>query len=252
MLQAFHQLRDGHDGDELPGRDADEARRQHDDGVAQQVVQQVVAVVAPHRHLALAVVQRVQLPPPVELVLAAVDPVVQQVEHHQVDGKGQHRHVGHAGPHLVEVEGAPARRAQAAHGVVEKRLQHEEDGQAEQAEPVDQRVEHVDADGLAVDHRLHRAPALQRADHRDQHHDLDGADQQPAGGVEGILGPAAQAHGEDQRLDRRLENQPCSAAKTSVKPLDHGRPQVGCDPGAVVGVLAQGFESRSPWPSGRR
>ena len=40
---------------------------------------------------------------------------------------------------------------------------------------------------------------------RDQHGDLDQPDQQPAGGVEGVLDPAAQAHRVDQRLHDRLE-----------------------------------------------
>jgi hypothetical protein len=69
VLQAFAQLRDGDDGDELAGADADQLAQDHQQAVTQQVVQQVVAVVAPHRHLPLRVVQRVQVPPPVEGVL---------------------------------------------------------------------------------------------------------------------------------------------------------------------------------------
>jgi gamma-glutamyl:cysteine ligase YbdK (ATP-grasp superfamily) len=50
----------------------------------QQVVEQVVAVVAPHRHLALRMVQRVQRHH-LRLVLGAVHPVAHKVEHQQVD-----------------------------------------------------------------------------------------------------------------------------------------------------------------------
>jgi hypothetical protein len=62
-------------------------------------------------------------------------------------------------------------------------LQREKQHQPEQAQAVDQRVEHVGADRRAVGHGLHRAPALQRPDHGHHHGDLQQPDQQPAGGA---------------------------------------------------------------------
>jgi hypothetical protein len=86
------------------------------------------------------------------------------------------------GHQLVDVEGAEAGRAQRRR-VVEQRLDAEEQRDAEQAQPVQQRVEHVGADLARSVTRLHRAPALQRADDGQHHGDLDQAHQQPAGGV---------------------------------------------------------------------
>ena len=70
MLKAFAELGEGDDGNELARRYADELRPQHHDHVNQNVIQQVVAVVALHRHRALCVVQRRQPPPPLQLMPA--------------------------------------------------------------------------------------------------------------------------------------------------------------------------------------
>ena len=57
---------------------------------ADQVVQHVVAVVGPERHLPLRVVQRMQRPPPAEPVRQPVPPVVGAVEDDRVNHEGQH------------------------------------------------------------------------------------------------------------------------------------------------------------------
>ncbi len=70
---------------------------------------------------------------------------------------------------------------------------------------MDQGVEHIGADSVAVGHRLHRAPALQRADHSDQDGDLQQADQQPAGGGIALLQQVAEPRCKHQRLQYGLE-----------------------------------------------
>ena len=146
--------------------------------VAQQVVQQMVAVVRPHRHLALAVVQRVQLPPPGVAVLGAVQQVVHRVEDHQVEQEADPGDVGDAGPGAVELQGRPAGHAQHAEEVVPQRLEREEQQHAEEAQAVQQGVDHVHAHGSAVGHGFHRAPAFQRAE--DRQHDARSAAGPPA------------------------------------------------------------------------
>ena len=205
VLQVLAELHDRHHRDELARRDADQLGHHHHDAVVQQRVEQVVAVVAPHRHLALRMVQRMQVPPPAQLVLAAVDPVLEEVEDHQVDQQADQRQVGDAGPHLVDMESAPALHPQQAEQLVEQRVGHEEQRHPEDAQPVDQRVEDVDPDRRLVPHRLGRPPALQRADHRHHHQQLQHPDQQPAGGVVGVLQQVAHVQREHQGLHHGLE-----------------------------------------------
>ena len=57
VLEAFAELGQGDDDDELPWWHANELRHHHDDAIDQNAVKQVIAVVAPHRHLPLRMVQ---------------------------------------------------------------------------------------------------------------------------------------------------------------------------------------------------
>ncbi len=134
-----------------------------------------------------------QSPPPLDLVLAAVRPVGNEVEHHQVNQQADERVVRHTRPELVQVEGAVTGRARHAEQVVEPGLQREKQRDAEQAEAVDQGVEDVGAYRGAVRHRLDRPPALQRADHGQQNQDLDQADHEPGGGFVAVFQQVAQA-----------------------------------------------------------
>ena len=84
MLQAFTELCEGNNGHELPGSNTNRLGQDYQQAVTQKIVQQVIAVVAPHGHLALRVVQRMQAPPPFKAVLTAVQPVVKKVQHHQI------------------------------------------------------------------------------------------------------------------------------------------------------------------------
>jgi hypothetical protein len=88
VREAFKQLAEGNHGHELAWGNADEARDDHHEAVHDQGVEQVIAVVGPYRHLALAVVQGVQAPPPLQLMLQAVQPVADEIELKSVSHKG--------------------------------------------------------------------------------------------------------------------------------------------------------------------
>ncbi|MNS76129.1 hypothetical protein D3C72_1096670 [compost metagenome] len=206
MLQALAQLGDGDDGHKLARGHTDQHGHQHQNAVGQDIVQQVVAVVAPHRHLALRMVQRMQLPPPDEAVLATVDPVGHKVENHQIHQEADPGHIGHARPECVYMPGLKPLHAQAAYQPVPQGVDGKKERQAEQPQAVDQCVENIDADGVPVGHRLHRAPALQRRNH--QHHDdnLQATHQKPASGGVAIFQKVGQAHVEQQRLEHLFKH----------------------------------------------
>ena len=129
---------------------------------------------------------------------------------------------------------ADAGASQDAQGIVEERRQGKKYDEPEQAEPMDQRVENVDPNRLAVDDRLDRSPALQRPDDGQQDGNLDQADQHPAGGVEGIFDPAAQPDGIDERLHNRFEKPLLQGRKVIAQPV-HGIFISGCkEPGRPV------------------
>ena len=104
MRKAFHQLREYDDQHELRGRDADQLRYDHLHRIAQDAVEQVVAVVAPHGHLALAVMHRVQRPEPVKTMLRAMVEVIHRIENQQIDDEAHPGLVCHAGPKLVDLQ----------------------------------------------------------------------------------------------------------------------------------------------------
>ena len=120
----------------------------------------MVAVVAPHRHLPLRMVQRMQCPPPIEMMLAPVYPVVGEIKNDQVDDKAEHGAVRHAGPELVQVQGAEAAATQLAKQRLQRVLQGEEHHQFEQPQPVDQGIDHIDPNRPPIRHRLYWPQAL--------------------------------------------------------------------------------------------
>ena len=138
-------------------------------------------------------------------MLAAVNPVTQQVKHHQVDQKTHDRAVGHAGPELVQVKSAVTFRAQRTKSLVKPGLQREKQGNAKHTQPVYHRVQHVGAYGGAVQHWLHWPPALQRPDHRQQNSNLNQAHHEPGGGFIAVFQQVAQAQRKHGRLHGQLE-----------------------------------------------
>mmetsp|Transcript_36595 Transcript_36595/g.84867 ORF Transcript_36595/g.84867 Transcript_36595/m.84867 type:complete len:323 (-) Transcript_36595:1691-2659(-) len=222
MLQALQQLGDDRDRDELPRLHTDQPREQRKGRGHEHIVQQVVAVIAPHRHLALAVVQAVQRPPKVELVLPAVEPVAHEVEHDEVGDETDRRNVRHARPQRIELPGGQAGQPQLAGNRVPGRLDAEEHRQAHQPQAVDQRVDHVGAHRRAVADGLDRPAALQQPDAEQQHRHLDAAPQQPASGIEGVLQQIAKAECEHEGLHDGLVQRELRGIKGVGDPVDHG------------------------------
>ena len=148
-----------------------------------QVVQHVVAVVRPERHLPLRVVQRMQRPPPAEHVRQPVAPVVGEIEDDRVDAERQHRLAEQEREQPLQHRRHPALVGEPA---VQRHLRLVEQHEGDQRQHADARqhgVEHVHADRLAVRPALHRAPALQRQAEREGqrhlHRAIDG-EQRPA------------------------------------------------------------------------
>ena len=160
----------------------------------------MVAVVAPHRHLLLRVVQRVELPPPAKLVLGAVEPVIAKIKNQQIQHKTHPGRGSHLRPQVVDLKGRQAPDPQQAHRMVQHGLQGKEHGHPKQPQPMDQGVEHVGAHGSAVSDRLDRPPALQGGDYQQQHQELQQANEQPARGFIGRFQQPAKAQSKQHRL----------------------------------------------------
>ncbi|KAG1245495.1 hypothetical protein G6F65_021202 [Rhizopus arrhizus] len=148
---------------------------------------------------------RVQRPEPAETVLGTVIDVVHRVEQQQVDDQADPGLVRHAGPVLVQLERRKAPDVQLSEDAVPERVDREEQRQAEHAQAVDQRVQHVDADLAAVGDRFNRPQTLQGAEHQHQHGDLHQAHQQPHGGVVAVFDEVAHPQVKQRRLDQRFE-----------------------------------------------
>ena len=231
MLQAFAQLCQHYDDNELFRCHADKLGHQHHDDVVQNAFQHMAAVVAPHRHLALRMVQRMQLPPPLQLVLAAVRPVADKIKQQQVDQQTDGSGVGHAGPELVQVQRAVTCRAQRAEDLVKPGSQGEKQHQAEQSEPVDQGVEDVRADAGPASgriHGLHWTPALQGTENGQQDDDLDNAHHEPGSRAISVFKQAAHAKREQQRLHHGFEQPGLGVGENSGQPVHHVYFPEGC------------------------
>ena len=165
MLQVFAQLCQRHDRHILARRNAEALRHHNQDQVTNQVVQQMVAVVAPLGHLLLRMVQGMQLPPPVPPVLAAMQPVIQAVKQKQVEQQTHQGLIAHAGPKGIEVQRAKTSDPGQAKELAEQGLKGKKYRHAKQAQPVHQGVDDIGAQAGPVFQWLHWTPALQRANH---------------------------------------------------------------------------------------
>jgi hypothetical protein len=219
MLQRLQGARDRHQQHVLRRRHADRQRDHGQVDVAQQIVQQVVPVVAPQIHVLLAVVQAVQGPPPAELVLAAVEPVIEEVQHHQVDQEaGQRAHAGHQ---RLQVKRVHALHAQRAGHAVHDRVEGEEYRHREEAQAVDQGVDEVVPARGAVAHLLRRDQGFQRAQDQEQGRHLAGPGQEPFDALEGVLGVLAHAGIEQEGLDHGLEQPALEECEPIDEVLNH-------------------------------
>ena len=222
MLQVFAELAERQQGHKLPGPHAHQGSHGSDHQPGQHVIEQMVAVVAPHRHLPLRVVQGMQGPPPAQLVLAAVNPVLHQIEQHQVQHKAHPGLVSHPRPQPVQVPGGHALGTQQPQPLLEQGIQAEEHGQLEQAQAVDQGVQDIGAHGPVVVLGFGGPQPLHRPDQHQHEGDLDQPDQQPSGAFVGFFQQMGLAGKQGQRLHQVLE-QPLLGPRKSIGQHIHDR-----------------------------
>ena len=108
MRQALDEAQHQHQQRKLHRRHADRQRNHAEPQERNEIVQQVIAVVRPERHLALRVMHRMQRPPPAEHVRHAVPPIVGKVQNDGVDRKGQHRMAEQRREHPLQHRRDPA------------------------------------------------------------------------------------------------------------------------------------------------
>ena len=164
----------------------------------------MVSVVRPHGHLSLRVVQRMQGPPCIGLVLCPVNPVVHKVEQDQVDHKTDQRQIGHPRPQTVEVKCGQTHGAQPAQALLKQIVKREKHHQFEQAQAVDQGVDHIDPHCPRVSDRLHWPAPLHRANHHPHHRQLQQAHHHPARALVGFFEQIALPCGKGDGLNHGL------------------------------------------------
>jgi len=191
------------------------------DQAGEHIVEQVVAVVAPHRHLALRMVQGMERPPALPLVLPTVNPVIDEVEQHQVEHKTHPGLIGHTGPEAVQVPGGQARGTQMSQALLKQGIETEKHGQLEQAQPVNQGVEHVHPHCLAIAQWLGRPQALRRPYQQQHDRHLDQAHQQPARAFVGFFQQVGLAGQQGERLHPGFK-QPLVGQREGVGQGVHG------------------------------
>ena len=222
VLQALQDARGRHQQHVLARFDPDHQRNHRHIAIAQQVVEQMIAVIRPQIHVALAVMQAVKPPPPVELMAGPVIPVIEKIEHEQVDEEAGDRMVGHAGPQVFQIEGLHAFHVQRCRQLILERIQKQKNQHRKRAEAMDHGIQKIDPARTAVTQRMHRDQRLQRPQYRKQQGDLADADQEPFGALERLFGEFAHAEIEDQRLHHGLEQPALHEGKQVDQMLDHG------------------------------
>ena len=85
VREALDHAADDGDHDELAGLHADDLRNTGEPDPLDSAVEQMIAVVRPEAHHALAVVQAVQSPPDAEAVLQPVPPVISEIQYHDIN-----------------------------------------------------------------------------------------------------------------------------------------------------------------------
>ena len=80
MLVALHDPGDHDKSHELPRCSPEQQRCECEQAISKEIVEQVVALIAPVSHLPLTVVNRMKRPPPGPSVLKAMNPIIQRIE----------------------------------------------------------------------------------------------------------------------------------------------------------------------------
>ena len=106
VLKVLAQLRQSDYRHKLAWCDSHQLRYEHPNHGLQYVVEQMVTVITPLRHVSLRMVDRVQSPPPVPLVLCTVQPVIHKIKQHQIQHKTHDGAVCHTGPPVFKMESA--------------------------------------------------------------------------------------------------------------------------------------------------
>ena len=174
-----------------------------------------------------------QPPPPLNLVLPTVYPVADKVKHHQVNQQADNGDVGDARPKLIQVKRAVARRAQSTKQFVKQRVQRQKQRYPEKTQPMDQRVQHIGANGGTVSHCFDGSPTLQRANHSQQKSDLQQAHQQPGSGLVTHFQQARLASGQHQGLHDGFKQRLLPVGKCVAKPI-HNHYFAGLGVGALA------------------
>ncbi|OMP13241.1 hypothetical protein COLO4_02024 [Corchorus olitorius] len=198
VLKALQQLRNGNQQNVLRRLKPDDERRDGKHRTTQYIVEDVVAVIGPQRHLLLTVMQRMQ-----------------------IDQKADDSDGRDTRPPVFDVQMRPAPETQLPIEVVDQRLQREKHQQREETQAMKERVEDVGAHGVAVLQRFDRAPALQRAENQQQHRDLHQPHQQPFGAGVGIFDVTAQADGIGDRHHDVLEEHILRLREGVGDPVEH-------------------------------
>ncbi len=229
MLQTLQRTRHQRQRDKLVGRHADQQRQRCEKCRHQHVVEHMVAIVRPQAKLTLAVVHRVQFPPPLDLVLGAVIPVTSKVEHDQVDQEADQRSVGDARPQRVEVEVVHPAQAEPFLQAVKRGLQGEKQHQIDQPQAVDEGVEHIHPHRAAVGPDFKWPQRFERPQHGVDHADLQQPGKKPQHAVIGeivihheVKVVEHRLHQGDENPGLRLADEQAGGVADPVERIEHG------------------------------
>src|ERR1700709_282172 len=127
MLDALQHIANRDEHNKLRWLNADKKRDCREERCLDNVIEEMIAVVRPQRHLLLTVMNRVQLPPHAKTMLPSVIPVARKIQDHQIEQERHDRLIGHAGPDIIDVNIRYAVDRNQALPVIEQRLQQEEE-----------------------------------------------------------------------------------------------------------------------------
>jgi hypothetical protein len=138
-------------------------------------IEQMIAVVCPERHLSLRMMQRMQRPPPIELMLPSVNQVVNKIENNKVQQETDPSNVRDTWPKCVNVKSWKPVHAQHAKRCFNGIFKSEKHDQLKKAQTVNQGVEDINFDTVGICHRFRRSPFFQGRNEDKQNQNLQQA-----------------------------------------------------------------------------
>jgi hypothetical protein len=187
MMETFAQLAQSHQGHKLRWRNAQQNGNDGQNKACDHIVQKVIAVIAPDRHLPLRMMQGVQSPPRPKSMLRAMDQVMHKVKDDQVQHEADPSNVGHARPNLVEVKSRYTLHAKPAPYLVQAIFQSEKHQQFENPQAVNQGIQNVNPNRLSIAPMLDRPYFFKWRHHNKHEGDLQQSNQQPTRSLIGLL-----------------------------------------------------------------